>query len=214
MKVVIGGCGRVGAALAEMLSLDRHQVAVIDSDPASFRRLSKAYRGKAVEGVGFDEETLERAGIREADAFVAVTNYDNANLMAAEVARHVFHVPCTLARLYNPDKEGTYQALGMDYVCGTRLLAQAVMEKLLKPLVRVRGLCANNTQTIVEFDYPKAWKGKTSRQLKEDPGLIVAWVSRGNKAVFPGKSFVFREGDEVTALVSARGLRRLEKKLR
>jgi trk system potassium uptake protein len=214
LKVVISGCGRVGAALAEMLSLEKHQVTVIDSDPGSFNRLSKTFKGTAVEGVGFDEEAMEKAGIREADAFVAVTDYDNANLMAAEVARHVFHVPYTLARVYNPDKEDTYQALGMDYLCGTRLLAQAVMEKLLRPLVRIRGLCANNTQTIVEFDYPKAWKGRTSRQLKEDPGIIVAWVRRGDKGIFPGKTFVFREGDEVTALVSARGLRRLEKKLR
>jgi trk system potassium uptake protein TrkA len=214
MKIVIGGCGRVGAQLADILSLDDHQVTVIDNDSGAFRRLSKTYAGEAIEGVAFDEGTLEQAGIREADAFAAITDYDNANLMAAEVAEHIFQVPRVIARLYNPDKEATYQALGMDYLCGTKLLAQAILEKLVRPLVRTRGQCANNTLNIVEFDYPRAWKSRTAQRLREDPGIRVAWVRRGEETILAGQDFACRVGDEVTALASSRVLLRLERKLK
>lgn len=214
MKVVIGGCGRVGAQLAEILSMDKHQVTVVDDDSAAFARLSKVYRGEALEGGAFDEETLLQAGIRGADVYAVVTNYDNTNLMAAEVADQLFQVPRIIARLYNPDKEDTYQALGIDYVCGTKLVARAILEKMLKPLVRMRGQCANNTQNIVEFDCPEAWKRRTPAWLREEMGLKVAWVKRGDEAVFPEADFTLREGDEITALLSERGLQRLERKLK
>lgn len=199
----------MGAQLADILSLDNHDVTVIDNDRSAFQRLSKSYNGKVIEGVAFDEEALERAGIHEADAYVAITDYDNANLMAAEVAEHIFQVPRVIARLYNPDKEATYQALGMDYLCGTKLLAQAILEKLVKPLVRTRGQCANNTLIIVEFDYPRAWKSRTVERLREDPGIRVAWVRRGEETILTWQDFACRAGDEVVALVSTRVLQRL-----
>ncbi len=214
MRFIIGGCGRVGAQLAEMLSLDRQEVRVIDTEPRSFERLSKAFRGEAVLGEAFDGETLEKAGIGGAEVFAAVTNYDNTNLMAAEVAEHIYHVPRTVARLYNPDKEGTYQALGMDYICGTREVARAVMEKMLRPAVRLRGQCANNTRMVVEFDLPAAWAGKPLSRFARDLDMEIAWVTRGGEAVFPEDGFKGMEGDTVTALVGERGMRKLEKKVR
>ncbi len=130
MNVVVVGCGRVGSQLATMLSIEGHNVTVIDKSDDAFRRLGGTFNGVTIVGLGFDEEILEEAGIRDADAFAAVTNLDNTNLMAAEVARKIFEVPHVVARLYNPARERTYQQLGLDYVCGTTLVAEVLVDKI------------------------------------------------------------------------------------
>jgi trk system potassium uptake protein TrkA len=214
MKVIIAGCGRVGAQLADMLSFDGHEVTVLDNDPASFQRLSKFFSGSVIEGYAFDEEALERAGINEAQAYAAVTNFDNTNLMAAEVAEHVFHVPRVVARLYNPDKEETYQALGLDYVCGTKLMAQTLMEKILKPLIRIRSLCCNNSLSIVEFDCPSSWVGRKAAWVEEELGIRIAYVVRKGEALFPDEEFALQKRDEITTSVPAKKLQSLEKRIR
>jgi trk system potassium uptake protein len=214
MRVVITGCGRVGAQLAEMLSLDGHEVALIDTDSASFQRLSKTFSGEAFEGIAFDEDTLLQAGIEEAQAFASVTNFDNTNLMTAEVVKHIFQVPKVIARLYNPDKEETFQALGMDYVCGTEIVAQALLEKILKPKVRVRSSCCNNILKVVEFDCPPRWAGKKIGWAEETMGLKVAFLERGGEAVLRDAETCFHKQDEITALISPRRLQRLERYLR
>ena len=130
MNVIVVGCGRVGSQLATLLSVDGHNVTVIDKEADSFRRLGTTFNGVTIRGLGFDEDVLEEAGIRECDAFAAVTDLDNTNLMAAEVARKIFDVPHVVARLYNPQRERTYQQLDLDYVCGTTLVAESLLDKI------------------------------------------------------------------------------------
>ena len=130
MNVIVVGCGRVGSQLATLLSVDGHNVTVIDKESDSFRRLGTTFNGITIRGLGFDEDVLEEAGIRECDAFAAVTDLDNTNLMAAEVARKIFDVPHVVARLYNPQRERTYQQLDLDYVCGTTLVAESLLDKI------------------------------------------------------------------------------------
>jgi len=130
MNIVVVGCGRVGSQLATMLSVEGHNVVVIDRDENAFRRLGGTFNGVTIKGLGFDEEVLEEAGIREADALAAVTDLDNTNLMTVEVARKIFGVPHAVARLYNPGRERTYQLLDLDYVCGTTIVAESMMEKI------------------------------------------------------------------------------------
>jgi len=214
MKVVITGCGQVGAQLAEMLSLDGHDVAVIDRDGTSFNRLSKTFSGEAIEGFAFDVDTLQRAGIEEAQAFASVTNYDNTNLMTAEVVKQIFNVPKVVARLFNPDKEETFQALGLDYVCGTEIMAQTLHERILKPLVRIRAECCNNTLLVVEFDCPARWVGKKARWVEDIMGIKIAYVARDGEAVFSDDETRLQRRDEIAALVSSRRMRRLERYLK
>ncbi|MEW6553533.1 MAG: NAD-binding protein [Actinomycetota bacterium] len=213
-KAVIAGCGRVGAQLAEMLSLDGHEVTVIDRDAASFQRLFKMFPGRAVEGMSFDIDTLREAGIEEADAFAAVTNYDNANLMSAEVAREVFGVPRVVSRIYNPDKQETYRALGLDYVVGTELIARTVMEMVLVPLVRHRGTCCDGSLSLVEFDCPPRWAGRTMAWCEKVSPLWIAYLVREGEAVLPGPDTILEAGDEITALAREGAARRLERYLR
>ncbi len=120
MKVIILGCGRLGAHLARRLDREGNEVIVIDRNAESFARLGSEFRGRMVFGTGIDEDILRRAGIENVDAFVAVTNGDNTNAMASEIAKLVFKVPRVIARLYDPVREDTFHALGlMETVCPT-----------------------------------------------------------------------------------------------
>lgn len=130
MKVVIMGCGRVGAQLAALLDSDGHSVTVLDTDAYSFRRLPSTFNGTALLGNGIDGESLKKAGIEEADAFVAVTQGDNRNVMAAQIAKHIFNVPRIICRIYDPIRRELYNTLGLEAFSPTTIFAQMLKEKL------------------------------------------------------------------------------------
>jgi trk system potassium uptake protein TrkA len=130
MKVVIMGCGRVGAQLAELLDGDGHQVTVLDINDYSFRRLPPTFNGTALLGNGTDEDVLKRAGIEEANAFVAVTQGDNRNVMAAQIAKHMFNVPKVICRIYDPLRRELYSTLGLEAFSPTTIFAQMLKEKI------------------------------------------------------------------------------------
>ena len=130
MKVVIMGCGRVGAQLAGTLDEAGHSVTVLDNDAYSFRRLPPDFGGIALLGNGIDEEALKKAGIEEADAFVAVTQGDNRNVMAAQIAKYIFDVPRAVCRIYDPLRWELYQTLGLETLSPTLTFAQMLKEKL------------------------------------------------------------------------------------
>lgn len=130
MKVVIMGCGRVGARLASLLDKEGHEVTALDNDAYSFHRLPSDFGGTSLLGNGLDEEALKRAGIAEADAFVAVTQGDNRNIMAAQIAKHVFNVPKVVCRIYDPLRRDLYSRLGLEAISPTTVFAQMLKEKL------------------------------------------------------------------------------------
>ena len=130
MKIVIMGCGRVGAQLAGLLDTDGHTVTILDTDAYSFRRLSPTFGGTALIGNGIDEEALKRAGIEEADVFVALTQGDNRNIMAVQIAKHIFNVPRVISRIYDPLRQELYDTLGIEAFSPTTIFAQLVKEKI------------------------------------------------------------------------------------
>ena len=132
MKIVIMGCGRVGAQLAGLLDLEGHQVTILDTDQYSFRRLPPDFGGTALLGNAIDEDTLKEASIEEADAFVAVTQGDNRNVMAAQIAKHIFNVPKVVCRIYDPLRRQLYNTLGLEALSPTTIFAQMLKEKLEK----------------------------------------------------------------------------------
>jgi len=119
MKVVIMGCGRVGSSLAARLSEEGHDVTVLDTRPDAFRRLPSNFKGKKHIGNGIDQDVLARIGLSEADAFIAVTQGDNRNVLATQVAKHIFGVPRTLCRIYDPIREEMYRGLGLETISPT-----------------------------------------------------------------------------------------------
>ncbi len=130
MKIVIMGCGRIGALLASLLDKEGHQVTTLDTDAYSFRKLPPDFGGTALIGNGLDEEALKRAGIEEADVFVAVTRGDNRNIMASQIAKHVFNVPKVVCRIYDPLRCELYGTLGLEAVSPTTIFARILKEKL------------------------------------------------------------------------------------
>ena len=140
MKVVILGCGRVGSRLAALMEEDGNEVSIIDSDPDAFTRLPETFQGRIILGTGIDVDVLKSAGIEQADAFAAVTNFDNTNIMACEVAKEIFGVEQVLARIYDPGRESFYHELGLETVCPTTLVSTAAYNILsperISPLAR------------------------------------------------------------------------------
>lgn len=132
MKVVIMGCGRVGAHLAALLDSEGHQVAVLDLSSRSFSRLAPTFKGIALLGDGTDEDSLKKAGIEDADAFIAVTQGDNRNVMASQIAKHIFNVPKVLCRIYDPLREELYKTLGLEAISPTKVFTEILKEKLLE----------------------------------------------------------------------------------
>ncbi len=130
MKVVIMGCGRVGARLATLLAEEGHNVTVLDTDAYSFRRLPPDFNGTALLGNGIDEEALKRAGIEETDTFVAVTQGVNRNVMASQIAKHIFNVPKVICRIYDPLRQELYSTLGLETISPTTIFAQILKEKV------------------------------------------------------------------------------------
>lgn len=130
MKIVIMGCGRVGARLASLMDEEGHEVTVLDNDTYSFRRLPPSFGGTALFGNGIDEEAQKRAGIEEADMFVALTQGDNRNVMSCQIAKHIFNVPRVMCRIYDPLREEMYSALGLETISPTKVFAQLLKEKI------------------------------------------------------------------------------------
>ena len=130
MNVIIMGCGRVGSELAAVLDREGHQVTVLDIDPDSFAQLPSTFRGRVVVGNGIDQDVLQRVGVGEADAFVAVTPGDNRNVMASQMAKHLFGVRKVLCRVFDPIREEMYHNLGMETISPTRVVAGLLKEAL------------------------------------------------------------------------------------
>ena len=138
MRIVIMGCGRVGARLAKMLTEGGHEVTIMDIKSSAFSRLGSDFRGTTILGNGIDQEVLKRSGIERADAFVAATQGDNRNIMASQIAKHVFGVTRVVTRIYDPLRSDTFAALGLQAISPTIIGANAFYEQLTgEPAVTV-----------------------------------------------------------------------------
>jgi trk system potassium uptake protein TrkA len=131
VNIVILGCGRVGSTLATMMDRAGHKVSVIDFSSDAFQRLPHQFGGETIIGNGIDEDVLIRAGIKEADAFAAVTNGDNRNIMASQIAKEIFHVKKVVCRIYDPIREETYHELGLETISPTIVGAQLIFEAIV-----------------------------------------------------------------------------------
>src|SRR5512135_1942957 len=130
MRAIIMGCGRIGSQLSELLSAQGHDVVVIDHDANAAGRLSPRFKGRVIQGVGFDRDVLLRAGVEQADAFVSASSSDNANIVAARIARNIFRVPRVVARLYDPLRAEVYQRLGLTTISSTTWGAERIFQVL------------------------------------------------------------------------------------
>ncbi len=150
MHIIIVGCGRVGAELAQMLSQEGHNVVIIDKKVASFKRLGSDFNGITITGVGFDPDILKRAGVERADALAAVTNGDNSNIMVSEIAKKIYKVPQVITRIYDPLRADIYKKFGLNTISTTTIVAQIFRSALLKQSDRMEYPVGEDTG-IVEY---------------------------------------------------------------
>src|SRR4030042_6769787 len=131
MYIIVVGCGKVGSNLAKELSMNNHDVVVIDSDPEKFTQLGSGFNGKTILGIPIDEEILLQAGIEKADAVAAVSPDENINIMVCQIAKEIYNVPSVIPRVYDPDRDIFFQELGLNTMCLTTL-AVAHVKKILE----------------------------------------------------------------------------------
>ena len=207
------GCGRVGSTLAVDLEKSGHTVAVIDQNREAFRRLGANFNGRTVAGVGFDRDTLLEAGIEKADAFAAVSNGDNSNILAARVARETFGVKNVVARIYDPGRAEIYQRLGIPTVATVLWTTDQIMRRLTPNGTKSEWRDATGTILLVEVSLHKEWYGESILLIEKNTNARVAFITRLGEAVLPDEHTVLQEGDLVHLLVNEKQVAETEKML-
>ncbi|GAB2929756.1 potassium channel family protein [Streptomyces mayteni] len=201
MHIVIMGCGRVGAALAQTLEERGHSVAVIDRDPTAFRRLGSRFAGRRVTGLGFDRGTLTEAGVQDAGAFAAVSSGDNSNIIAARVAREVFGVENVTARIYDPRRAEVYERFGIPTVATVRWTADQMLRRLLPSGAEPLWRDPSGGVQLSEVHVALSWVGRRVSEFQEHTGVRVAFLTRLGEAMLPTASTVLQEGDLVHVMM-------------
>ena len=209
MRVVVVGCGRVGAGLAAGLAEAGDVVAVVDKDPKAFERLGEEFTGQTVEGIGFDRDVLEQAGIAGADALVAVTGGDNSNVVAARVAKDAYRVPRVIARIHDPRRAALYEELGIVTVSSTDWALRKIRDYLEHRTLKEEHAFGRGEVTMLRLELPQHLVDRQVADM-EGEGLRVVSVTRRGGAFVPGPGTVLAEGDVVRLAVGADGRERLD----
>ena len=207
------GCGRVGSTLAVDLEKSGHTVAVIDQNREAFRRLGADFNGRTIAGVGFDRDTLLEAGIEKADAFAAVSNGDNSNILAARVARENFGVKNVVARIYDPGRAEIYQRLGIPTVATVLWTTDQIMRRLAPDGTKSEWRDASGTVVLVEVSLHKSWYGEAFSLIEKNTSARVAFITRLGEALLPDDHTVLQEGDLVHLLIEEKKVSAVEKTL-
>ncbi|MBU0709376.1 MAG: TrkA family potassium uptake protein [Candidatus Omnitrophica bacterium] len=212
MYVIIVGCGRVGAELAQLLSNEGHNVVVVDKNRSAFERLGNTFNGLTSVGNGFDLELLKQVGAEKAGAFCAVTNGDNTNLICAQVAKTIFKIPKVLTRVYDPQRAHIYSALGLDIISGTVLFAAMLRDKIIESrfssyLIETKDL------SILEIEVKDKLVGKSVLEINVPGELLVAAIKRSNEIIIPDSHTVVEEKDSLMAVVKVSSLKKVKQLL-
>jgi trk system potassium uptake protein len=210
MRIIIMGCGRVGAEVSKLMAKEGYDVTVIDCDEAVREQLGPDFRGQLVIGVGFDRDVLLKAGIEHADAFAATSDSDNANIIAARIARNVFHVPKVVARLYDPQRAEIYRRLGLTTISSTAWGAERIREVLAHSELDAHGSFGNGEVTLHTLEVPPALVGRTVNNAIVPGEVLVIAITREDKAFLPSLGVEFHEGDLVHFAVLASAMDRFE----
>jgi trk system potassium uptake protein len=196
------GCGRVGSAIARRLEEVGHSVAVIDQDPAAFRRLGPEFGGRQITGLGFDRQTLLDAGIDSAGAFAAVSSGDNSNIISARVARETFGVQHVVARIYDEKRAEVYERMGIPSVATVPWTVNRLIRELLG--VKVSELWREPTGKVLlmRVTITEGWVGRRLSELENATGARAAWVVRFGESSLPTASTVLQDGDQLALAVT------------
>lgn len=213
MKIIVMGCGRVGSQVSQLLVNMGHDVIVIDHDTNALARLSPDFKGKVVRGIGFDRNTLLEAGIETAEAFVAASSSDNANIVAARIARTIFHVPRVVARLYDPLRAEIYQRLGLTTISTTGWGAERIVEVVTHTDLDVIHVFRDGGTSLVRVEIPAQLNRHQVIQMNVPGEVMVVAITRNDQTFIPVSGTEFHEGDVVFLTVIPSSMNRLEQLL-
>lgn len=206
MNILIIGCGKVGAGLANTLYKSGHDVAVVDAHAENFDRLESGFTGFAVAGVPIDLETLQKAGIEGCDFVAAVTDDDNVNVMVSQLAKEFFNVAKVLTRIYDPRRKGVYAQFGLHTISPTALTVDMI-ERIINGASDPEGgfrqvTFGSTTLNIESMEVPKSYFGVQLFNVDHDPhetiigvqpkvGPMILRDAGGEYCLQPGDSLVF-----------------------
>lgn len=210
VHIVILGCGRVGSLLADRLDEAGHSVAIVDQDPRAFRRLHASFSGETVTGIGFDRETLEKAGIDRAHAFAAVSSGDNTNILAARVARETYGVEHVVARIYDPRRAQVYQRLGIPTVATVSWTTGQIMRRLLPQGAYEEYRDPSGEIVLNEVAVHSSWFGHPVHDMEVATSARVAFITRLGQGVLPAEGMILQDADLVHVLCQADRLTEVE----
>src|SRR5437867_8978962 len=185
MHVVIAGCGRVGSDLTVSLTKQGHTVSVIDKNPQAFERLPPGFEGQTLVGIVFDREILEQAGIRDAGAFVAVSNGDNSNIVSARIAREHYHVPKVIARIYDPRRAEIYERLNIPTIASVKWAAARIQFLLFHGKEELKDSFASGALLHLQREVPEHLTGKPVASVEAPGEVEVVGVERGGSGFIP-----------------------------
>lgn len=211
MHVIIVGCGRVGAELAKLLSGEGHDVVVIDKSRESFNRLGDSFNGLTMVGNGFDLVLLRQVGIEKADAFCAVANGDNTNLISAQVAKKIFRVPKVFARVYDPQRAHIYATLGLDIISGTMLFSAMLRDKIIESRFSSY-LIESKDLGVIEIEIKDSLAGKTIQDINIPGDFIVVALRRMQGVIIPEPKTVLKAKDILMGVVKVSSLKEVREK--
>ena len=213
MRVLIMGCGRVGSELSLALLEGGHDVTIIDKNPEAFWRYPPGDGARQMVGLGFDRELLEEAGIKDADAFIAVSSGDNSNIVSARVALEHFHVPKVIARIYDPRRAEIYGRLNIPTVATTTWGIKQIQLMLLHDREEIRESLGGGDILRVRVPVPPHLIGKPANTLNVDGKILVAGVSRGGTGFLPTPDSTLQAGDYLVVMMVKDGLEMLDQQL-
>ena len=212
MKIIIVGCGRIGCGLAQYLSQNGHTVTVVDSNAEAFKQLGASFKGKTVEGIGFDQEILLQAKIDRADALAAVTSSDESNAVIARLAREAYHVPKVVARMYDRNKSDIFKRLGVQTISSTTWGIKRAADLLCYSPFNTVASLGNGDVDIVEVEVPSLMVDHKVKDLILTGEIYMIAITRGNKTFLPTMGTVFEKNDHLylaVATASVGSLKRL-----
>jgi trk system potassium uptake protein TrkA len=213
MNVIVMGCGRIGSQVSQLLSDQGHLVTIIDHDANSAGRLGPHFKGRVIQGLGFDRGVLIQAGIEQAEAFVSASQSDNANIVAARIARNIFHVPRVVARLYDPRRAEIYQRLGLTTISSTNWGAERIFQVLTHTDIDVWDTFGNGDVALVHVELPPQLTGHSVMQLNVPGEVMVVSITRDDHAFVPTTGTEFQDGDLLNLVVLSSAMERLEELL-
>ena len=213
MKIIIMGCGRVGSQVSHLLVHHGHEVTVIDHDVNALSKLGTDFKGKIVRGLGFDRNVLIEAGIETAEGFVSASASDNANIVAARVARNIFRVPRVVARLYDPVRAEVYQRLGLTTISSTAWGAERIVEVVTHVDLDVQHIFRDGGTTMVRVEAPAGLNGRRVAQMNIPGEISVTAITRNDHTFIPVSGTEFQEGDIIYLAVIPSAMLRLEELL-